>query len=1161
MTDLSPAQANSEFLLRDPLTNAYSRAVLFARLQEEIDRGRHYHTTFSLCLFDLDHFKSINDAYGHVRGDTVLRELTARVQVHCRASDLLFRYGGDEFVLLLPNTSKDSAVVMAQRLLDDIRGSVFAGDPPLTLSLSMGIVTFPQDGTTAEALFTLADERNYSAKRQGRSRVVATDFPVPYGLHVDPEARLIEREAALSILLRFLDNMCDTSCGVLRVTGPPGSGRTRMLQEIGTTARLRNIQVLTLLDLIQEINLGPASALEQPTTTAERIGAVLRQCIKDQSGAGVLLILDDLPAVEPSILALLRHLLKAPPVTPFAVAYTTIPTDGRDIGPAALRETVVVLPFSPDALQIWLRSLLQWEAPDAFRKWLHQATGGLAANIVAGLQVLIDHGMLQPAQTGTWTLDSSYQSFPLATVLNSRAAVPVHNLPSALTPFFGRGSERTQIADLLGRHRLVTLVGPGGIGKTRLALEIAGDVLHDYADGVWFVPLAAIRSPELVLSAIAQVLEIKEAPGQSLMDVVQNVLHTKQQLLLLDNFEQVIDAAVMVTELLAACPQLSILVTSRIVLRVYGEQVVSVPPLAVPAAIQTDSVAELMAYPAVAFFVSRAQALAYDFKLSPANASVVAQICARLDGLPLALELAAARIDEYSPAELLLQLDARLNVLIKGPRDQPARQQTLRDAIDWSYTLLDPVEQHVFARLGVFIGGCTLAAAEAVCKGKYRGAKNVRVADVLTALVDKSLLQQQPAPDGQQRYVMLEMIREFALECQKTRRERTLLSRRHAAYFLDLLQEAAPALKSEHQGIWLDRLEVEHPNLRAALLWNFMQGDIEAAIRFVWHLWAFWFVRSYLHEGRQWITKILSRVDDSTPLVLQADAFHVAGGLAYAQDDYVQAGSLWQSCLELRRQLGDVQGIAGMLNNLALVAIEQRQYKQAATLCEESLAVTRQLGNQWGIATTLNNMGLVAVELGVHERARERYSEALTIYRQLGDTFGIARTLMNLGEVATYEGRYDEAEMLLEESISASRALKNLVLTAWSLTKLARVLVVQGELTLAAQHLVESLEMLKHLGANDGLAKALEASVELAVARGQTRAAVVLLSAAEALRQAIHVTPSLTEQELAQEFWETFQTQLDSEALADAQAEGRRLTLDEMVAFAQAANSTTEAQL
>jgi predicted ATPase/class 3 adenylate cyclase len=534
--------------------------------------------------------------------------------------------------------------------------------------------------------------------------------------------------------------------------------------------------------------------------------------------------------------------------------------------------------------------------------------------------------------------------FPSLKSLDNRP----NNLPLQLTQLIGREQEVVTALNFLQLEevRLLTLTGPGGTGKTRLALQVAAELSEAFSDGVYFVNLAPFSDPELVVPAIAQTLDIKEIADQTLLNLLKASLHPKHVLLLLDNFEQVVGAAVYVAELLAACPILKVIVTSRAALHVRGEQECAVPPLAVPNPKHLPDLVTLSQYEAVALFIQRAQAVKPEFQVTNANAPAVAEICIRLDGLPLAIELAAARIKVLPPQALLVRLGQRLTVLTGGARDAPARQQTLRNTIEWSYDLLHVVEQRLFRLLSVFVGGCTLEAVEAVCEalGDERG----KVFEGVASLIYKSLVQQGEQEGEEPRFMMLETIREYGLECLATSGELEVAWQAHALYYLSLAEKAEPNLEGQQQAEWLERLEREYDNLRATLKWCLERGElghsIEMALRLAGALWRFWEVRGHWSEGWNFLEQALERSKGGAILV-QLKALKAAAHLAYVRSDIDRAEALSEECLARCLELGDRVGIAFSLRLLGLIAWWRYNFAVASSRTEESLALFRGLGN------------------------------------------------------------------------------------------------------------------------------------------------------------------------------------------------------------------------
>ncbi len=679
-------------------------------------------------------------------------------------------------------------------------------------------------------------------------------------------------------------------------------------------------------------------------------------------------------------------------------------------------------------------------------------------------------------------------------------------LPAQLTPLIGREHEVTTVVRLLRRDkvRLVTFTGPGGTGKTRLALQVAAELVDVFVGGVFFVSLASIRDPTLVMPTIARALGIRDGVGRPALARLVELLQQKRVLLLLDNFEQVVEAAPQVADLLTSCPQLKLLVTSREVLHVRSEREFAVPPLALPDPTHLPKLAALARTPSVALFSQRAQAARPEFKLTSTNARAVAEICVRLDGLPLAIELAAARMKLLSPQALLVRLDRPLNMLTGGARDVPARQQTLRNTIEWSYQLLNAREQRLFRWLSVFVSGCSLQAAEAVCTGPDDEAG--QVLDGVASLVDKSLLQrveQTEEESEDQRLLMLETIREYGLEVLTASGEGNAARQAHAGYFLQMAEEAEPELKGPLLVAWLDRLEREHDNLRAALQWALENGRGEIALRLGIALERFWVVRGLRNEGLAFLQRALA---ESTEVAanIRAKALLAAARLAFNQSNYEQGEVLAQEGLALFRELGDRRGIALTLNRLGVAAWRRGDYRSARTLLEEDLTLFRELGDRDRVAWSLFMHGLLDNKQGEYARAYSWFEESLALFRELGNKRGIAASLTQLaGTLFVSQGNHDMIYPLLEQGLSLDREVGDKEGMAVASLLLGWVTLKQGDIATARSRMEESLMLYREMELREGMAEVLCMLGKVEAARGDHALARALYEDSLAIAQEI----------------------------------------------------------
>jgi predicted ATPase/DNA-binding CsgD family transcriptional regulator len=782
---------------------------------------------------------------------------------------------------------------------------------------------------------------------------------------------------------------------------------------------------------------------------------------------------------------------------------------------------------------------------------------------------------------------------------------PTHNLPVQLTPLLGRAQEVAAACTLLRRPdvRLTTLTGTGGIGKTRLALQVATDLLADFADGVCFVSLAPVSDPDLVVPTIAQTLGLKDTGGQPLLELLKASLSEKRLLVLLDNFEQVLAAASQLSELLVACPHLKLLVTSRAVLHLRGEHEFPVPPLALPDLTQLPERETLAQVAAVALFLQRARATKPDLQLTSSNARAIAQICVQLDGLPLAIELAAARSKLLPPPALLARLVQRLAVLTSGAQDAPARQQTLRNTIAWSYNLLTAQEQQLFRRLSVFVGGCTLQAVETLYNSLEDGREAEWILDGVASLMDKSLLQQTEREGEEPRLMMLETIREYGLECLTSSREVELTRQAHAAYYLALAQEAATTWFGPQQQAWCDRLEQEHDNLRAALQWLLEGKEAALALQFSNALWWFWMTRNHVREGQTFLEKALAGSEEvATPA--RAGALNNLGLLFERMGEYKQAEKSCEESLALYRELGNPSGAAWVRYALGQVAFDQDEYTRAHALLQEALTFFREAGNPSGGHFVLAHLTMVYTQQGEYVQAGACAEESLALAKELGDQDTTAFTLLLLGKVlfvsqagsraldpvleeyfslaseerdaasmgaldrletitpstrmygrldllgkiALSQGDVVKAQALFEESLAFYRARGYRSETAEALAVLGQVAAVQQDYATAQALYEEGLLLARQIGNRGKIASCLEGLAGVRAAQGELPQSARLWGAAEVLREAIGAPIPPVSRPAYERAVTAARAQFGEKPFAAAWAEGRTMRLEHVLA-------------
>ncbi|MBV9773242.1 MAG: diguanylate cyclase [Gemmatimonadetes bacterium] len=1052
---------------RDPLTGALPRSALARLLAREVVAAAEEGRPLSLLVIDLDHFKSVNDAFGHLRGDQVLQEFGFRCRVALPAESHMLRYGGDEFVLLLPGRAAGEAAEVARALVGAVRASLFAGDPPLALSLSIGVASFPADGRDPDALFARADARLYRAKRGGRGQIVAGEGVVDPGAAAHGTRRIIEQDEALGELHLFLCALPRTRRGLLRVAGTGGSGKTRVLAEARTAAELQGFHVVPLqgrpawsarmLGALQEAGDGLAALFGQDPADAARELA----CRTAEAGRkGVVFVVDDIDTFDPYSIEYLRSVLLSDRVGTAGVICSGEPERiARLLDVQALPATVVELrPLPARGLRTWVRYELAREPSRDFLAWLARETGGVPARVARALGAVraLD---LADAVEGEWPADPSAAG-ALRDALAPDSGAPRAHLPAPATLLVGRQAELRRLAALLAGHRLVTLTGPGGIGKTRLSVQVARESSDRYPDGIYLAPLASLEASDYVLSAVARALDLSFASGRDPERQLLDYLRDKRLLLVLDNFEHVMEGVGLVSRILESAPKVTLLVTSRERLNLREEVAFPLAEMPVP---EPTRVGGADRYPSVQLFLERARAHAADFHPSEAGLAAVARICAALGGIPLGIELAASLVRVLDVEEIADEITRDIDVLASPLRDLPDRHRSLRAVFEYSWKLLAPAEQEVFRAVSVFVGGFHREAAERVAGARLTA---------LRALADKSLLRR--SPEG--RYEVHEVYRRFGIErLAADPAAADEVRGRHTAYYLELLRQAARSDTATRRKALFGVIETEIENVRLAwrsALESESAAAVEAAMDGLFH---FYDVRGWYTEARRVFRRAAGA--KSLPPALAASLLARSGYFAVRSGDLAEGAARQRRALEALRREGDSAAMAFPLATLGHIFFQRGRYEPARRLCRAALRRYARSGDTTGRAWCLNDLGAIALTRGQHDRARRLMERSLRLRRRTGDLAGVARCTNNLATIADYVGDVERVKRMFERSLELAREIGDRRTTGHALHNLGVFAQRQAERTgmvdglwEARALLEESLRIYRDIGAESHVA-------------------------------------------------------------------------------------------
>jgi len=1038
----------------DPLTGARLREGFEQELDHILAAASLLGQPTSLLILDLDHFKSINDVFGHARGDQILVEFVNRIGELVRGSDLLFRYGGDEFVLILPNTNQDQASGLAGRLLEIIKGRPFAGEPPLSVSLSIGLAAARPGEDGSLGLFERADLNLYAAKTTGRGRLA--------GIEVAPDGgsgRFLEREVASQMAHRFLKALPQLRRAALVVSGPEKAGHSGFLRETGQVAKLLGYRVVHLVGR-NAYATHPFGALLDGLGLEDSelaIAGDLPRLLVNlaQAEQGVVWCVDRMDLLDASSLNTLQRLMQANegPVMGLVIVGTGQARAEAWLGPMP-RENISLTPLSLGATKVFLRTQLRWEAPEDFVGWLWQQSEGLPGRL---LQIL--DGLRQTKAlilgSGGYALMPDY-THRLEGIIQGTLKAPA--LPRPSSSLIGRDRDVAALKRLLQERRLVSVVGQGGMGKTHLANQVALEVEHLYRDGVAFISLASLSESAGLPMRLAQEVGLK--PRGDEVEALRYHFIQREMLLVLDNLEHLLEGVEFLSRLLTV-PGLTILTTSRERLRLSEEWVYELGGLDT-----SVSEADPFASGAMRLLLQAARRVEPNLNLDDAELSAARQICRLVEGMPLGLELAAAWVKVLPMGEIAREIEDNQGFLSlpEASLDRPERHYSLAAAFESSWSFLESAQQLVLAKLALFRGGFDREAALAVAGASVSS---------LLSLINLSLLKRDLQHQG--RYQMHERLRQFALaKLLDWPAAYTSAQKAQAEFSLDFAEHASPELKGRQQAKWLDHIALEMDNFRVALSTFKHHADAERGVRLMVALEWFFYVRGLFREGVQWLEAFLqgSVLSD----IVQARGLQALASLNKELGKLEESREQLGRSLELFRVVGDVIGVADALHLLGVIAREAGRLEEALEQLGESLRLRKEAGDLWGVGTSLNDLAIAYAYLGQNTQAKDLFQQSLEAKREIGDFQGVAYAIANVGH---FHHSLEEQITAQEESLALKRKLNDRQGIANSLNNLGGIYHQQQNYALAQARFIESVSLFLEIGNPPRLASVLVAYAHL----------------------------------------------------------------------------------
>lgn len=899
----------------------------------------------------------------------------------------------------------------------------------------------------------------------------------------------IEREDAINKLTSFLEHLQAKKRGLLRIVGSQGSGRTCFLNKAAAVALKFNYIVISVCKdgfIKAETDEMPESSNKLSAGKFDRLSMehFITNEVMRHGKAGLVLLMDDIGQAGSDTLMFLSQLLERKDNLILALICSSEPRAIQllDFIDMPINNTLYMEPLSPRGLCLWLKRALDWEPPQYFTEWLYNETQGLPGYIHEGIAFLLRNRIILHDEVYSWIINKDYSPALLSNKSLKKINIPKNNLPAATMEFIGRENEIDKISSLLDTARLVSLIGPGGIGKTSLSIQTASRLLCNYKDGVFWISLATVAHRDLLISNITKVLNIPESKEHHSLDSIKSALRDKKLLLILDNFEQIICEAPAVSELLASAPGLSVLVTSREPLSIYGEHVFYVPPLELPDTCGKVPVETLERQPSVALFLSRARAVRCDFILTSENATLIAELCARLEGIPLAIELAAANIGQVSIESMLSQSKNRLRWLRNGARDLPGRQRTLRNTITWGIDLLTVTQKRIFSRLGAFKGAFDLEAANKIANFKH---DLTDISGNLLSLVNKSILLKLNDLKGSGHFFnMLEIIREYAMELLSKSNEEKYIKDCHADYFLSLAVEAENKINGPEYQIWLDKLDLVYPDILEALEHLQNTGSIEKELKLAGTLGCYWHIRGYWSKGQSVLEQIIKKCDNSIYKQYFVKVYMWYGCFVNLRGNYEKALQIYETGLELAHMTGDSIRNAAIRHGMSLAARKLGNYIYAEELMQQSLCIYREIDHRCGTADVLQDLGELYYFKGDYHRAEKHSKESMEISTDSGDKYRISKALGILGLTARGKGNYTEALHMLHRYLKSCEELNDRSKIADALMNIAEMTRSQGDYELAQDYYLKCLDLGRELGYMSIIARVLKELGEINRCKG-----------------------------------------------------------------------------